>query len=76
MDKLQQVENELIILQSEIKKLKSKEDILLKERRTIIQSNCKHEFEWTGYCEDDLENNIIEYQMECKKCYLIEWDKV
>jgi flagellar hook assembly protein FlgD len=76
MDMLKQIESQLIVLENQIDELTNKRNQLQKEKINIIQSNCKHSFEWTGYCEDDIENNIVNYDMECIKCGHKEWQKV
>jgi len=74
--RLQEIENDMGILQSQIKELHSKHNKLSNERTEIIQDICDHNFEWTGYCEDDFERDIIKYEEQCPKCGLKRWDEL
>ena len=75
LDRLQEIENKLDILNKEIKELHNQHSRLSDERTKIIQINCDHNFEWTGYCEDNFERDIIKYEEQCPNCGLKRWMK-
>ena len=76
MSRLQDIDDELSIVINQIKELHSRNNELNKERTEIIQNNCDHNFEWTGYCEDDFERDIIMYENICSKCGLRMWEEI
>lgn len=86
INRLTEIEDELKIIdnkiknvyktiEDEIKELTNQRNNLGEERKNIIQSNCNHEFEWTGYSEFDEENDIFNNEQCCINCGLIKWEK-
>jgi hypothetical protein len=73
MDRLQQIEDELTIIDCELHELNSRKSKLSKERREIIQSTCEHIFEYTGYSELG-EDDIFKDETICSKCGLTKWE--
>jgi len=73
MTRLQELEDELLILRNHIKELHNRYNKLSNERIKIIRSNCEHKFEGTGYTEEDYENNVTNFEEICYKCGLKRW---
>ena len=74
MSRLQEIEDELPIIIKQIKELHIRNSELNKEKTEIIQANCEHNFEWTGYVDVRDMTGIFKNEIVCLNCRLRKWE--
>jgi len=73
MSRLQEIEDESVIIMKQIVELHNKNSNLYKEKREIIQANCEHNFVNTGYVNIIDNTGIFKTEMICPSCGLRKW---
>jgi len=71
---LRLLKDDVLDIDDEILRLKLVRGQINEKRNKIIQDNCEHEFEATGYGKI-IKPKVFEYEYRCKNCKSTEWRK-